>query len=176
MGNPPPTDRRFNKSTLESLVDLINFSNKTFIPYGEIEVVSVAPIVGSEDESYNSTVVIRLAGSGEQAPTTTLTYGRLDISDYVPDPKLFRYDELADAATLFEQLKQLHYIWLNADDCAIVVSEKGLDGLRKITFIPKTNHLVWTGQLEVHAGSNNHLANFIQASSLDGLTLAQLTI
>lgn len=174
MGNPPPTDRRFNKPAFESMVDLINFTNKTFIRYDQIEADQIAPIPGSESEKLNSTVRIRLAGTGENTPTTKLNYGRLDIGDYIPFPLLFHYETLADAVTLLDQLKELHHIQLEADDCVLVIGERGLDGLRFVTFRPKTDHMVWLGELTVYAAATSHLANVIPERELPGLTLAQV--
>lgn len=175
MGNPPPTDRRFNKPAFESLVDLINFSNKTFIGYDQIEADQIAPIPGSESEKLNTSVRIRLAGTGENTPTTKLNYGRLDIGDYIPFPLLFHYEMLADAVTLLDQLKELHHIQLDADDCILIIGERGPDGLRLITFRPKVGHMVWTGELTVSGAATSHLANVIPERELEGLTLAQVT-
>jgi hypothetical protein len=149
MGNPSPTDRRFDKPSLESLVDLINRSNKTYIKYGEIEADQITPIEGSESVLWNTTARIRLAGAEVDAPYTTMTYGRLDISEYLPEPEDFTYEGLADAVTLFEQLHAKHHIQLNEDDCALVIGGLEVDGSRVITFSPNPDHPVWTGQLSV---------------------------
>ncbi len=172
MGNPLPTDRRFNKPAFESMVDLINFSNKTFIGYDQIEADQILPIPGSESELLNTTVRIRLAGAGEDAPAMVLNYGRLDIGDYIPNPYIFNYANLADAGTLFDQLKQKHFIEVSADDCTVIIGELGGDGLRSITFRPKPDHMVWTGELAVQAAPLDHLAQQIPTSELEGFVLA----
>jgi hypothetical protein len=153
MSNPISTDRRFNKPTLESLVDLINFSNKTFIQYDQIEIISVEPINDSVDEYLNTIVVVRPAGTVDQASLASMSYGRLNLGNYLPEPNLFQYNGVEDDTALFQQLRQLHYIWLNADDCDIVISQIAPNGLRKISFIPKSDHPVWIGLLEVDAES-----------------------
>ncbi len=172
MGNPLPTDRRFDKPALQSMVDLINFSNKSHIPYDQIEADQITPIPGSESELLNTTVRIRLAGAGESGPHVVLSYGRLDIGEYIPFPHLFQYTDLADAATLFDQLKQRHFIEVSADDCTVIIGERGLDGLRLITFRPKPDHMVWTGELVVSAAPSGHLALDIPNSQLQGFVLA----
>lgn len=174
MGNPVPTDRRFDKPTLESLVDLINRSNRTYIRYGEIQADQVTPIQGSESELWNTTVRVRLAGAGEGAPYSIMTYGRLDISEYLPEPALFVYDGTSTVATLLQQLRDLHHIVLDEADCTVVIESPETDGTRRIAFIPNSNHLVWTGELEVIGAPSDHLANVIIDLTYDGFTLQQL--
>lgn len=152
MSNPPITDRRFDKSALDSLVDLINFSNKTYIKYGEIEVAEIRPLVVEAGALYNTVAVVRLAGAGDSEPTVPLGYGRLDIGEYLPEPVTFNYSGLADAVTLFDQLRSLHHIQLDGNDCAVIIGELEESGFRHITFRPKDDHLVWVGELTVQAG------------------------
>lgn len=176
MGNTIPTDRRFDKPALESVVDLINKSNKTYIRYGEIEVVRVLPIEGQLDELYNSTVDIRLSGAGEDAPSVRMTYGRLDIGDYLSQPMIFQYVAPVDVDTLLAQLQQLHFIELAVEDCLVEVEEANDDGLYAITFTPKSDHMVWTGQLLVWGAPAGHLGTEIATTFLSGFTLQQLSI
>lgn len=169
MGNPSPTDRRFDKPSLESLVDLINSSNKTYIKYGEIEADQITPIEGSESVLWNTTARIRLAGAEEDAPYTTMTYGRLDISEYLPEPDDFTYEGVADAATLFEQLRTKHHVQLSENDCTLVISGLDVNGGRTITFAPNADHPVWTGVLIVTVPPPPPLELIY-----DGFTLLQL--
>lgn len=154
MGNPTPPDLRFDKPTLESLVDLINFSNKSYIKYGEIEADQVTPDVESESELLNTTVRIRLAGAGEGAPYSTMTYGRLDLSQYLSAPGKFVYNETTSTAELFEQLRQLHHVWLSEEVTTIIIGEINVDGFRPIAFIPNLDHMVWMGQLVIMIDEN----------------------
>lgn len=174
MGNPPPTDRRFDKPASESLVDLINFSNKTYIQYGEIEGDQVAPFAGGA--LFNTSVRICLAGMSLSGPHSKMTYGRLDIGEYLPEPELFTYDTVADASTLFQQLRDLHHICLDGDDCKIIIGEVSSEGVRSIVFIPKADHYVWTGQLVVKAAMKNHLQRYITERDLLGFSRPQLEL
>jgi hypothetical protein len=176
MGNTIPTDRRFDKPALESVVDLINTSNKTYIKYGEIEVVRVLPIEGRADELYNSTIDICLADAGEDAPVVRMTYGRLEIGDYLSQPRIFQYSGLEDVDTLLPQLQLLHYIELAEEDCMVDVDVIDEDGLYAITFTPKADHMVWTGQLLVWGAPEGHIGAEIPMTFLSGFTLQQLLI
>lgn len=176
MGNPTPTDRRFDKPTLESLVDLLNRSNRTFIKYGEIQADQVLPLQGSASVLWNTTVRVRLAGAEEGAPYSIMTYGRLDLAEYLPEPEFFVYDGLGDAATLFEQLQALHHIRLTEDDCTVVIGQLETDGSRLITFAPKEDHLIWTGELTVVGRPQDHIGDVIVDVIYDGFTLEQLQL
>lgn len=175
MGNPLPTDRRFDKPTMESLVDLLNKSNRTYIPYGSIAADQVTPVATNDPELYNSSVRIYLPGTLATGPFSTMTYARLDIGEYLPFPAFFHFVEGDDTSALFLQLRVLHHIWLSGQDCAVVIGDYDDDGLRYISFIPKEGHLVWTGVLKVQAGAINHIAKEIRSTDLPGLTLDQLT-
>lgn len=175
MGNPLPSDRRFDKPPLESLVDLINKSNKTYIPQGSIAADQVVDVPTNDPELYNASVRIFLPGMQATGPYSTMTYARLDIGDYLPYPDFFNYVEGDDTGSLFRQLRGRHHIWLSGEDCAVVIGDHDTYGLRHITFIPKDGHFVWTGVLKVQAGAINHVGKEIRETDLPGLTLAQLT-
>lgn len=174
MSNPVSTDRRFDKPTIESLVDLINLSNRTYIRYDEIEIVDVVPIAGSETELYNTTVTVKLAKRTNSPILGPMTYGRLDIAQYIPYPLPFEYDGAGDPDMLFDQLRALHHVWLSPDDSEVVLSEVNLDGSRSVSFRPKPDHPVWTGVLEVVAVPSNHLELLMPVSNLNGFDLNQL--
>ncbi|QVD49371.1 hypothetical protein LUCX_301 [Xanthomonas phage vB_XciM_LucasX] len=173
MGNPAPTDRRFDKPTHESLIDLINYSNKSYIGYDEIEADQITPVNGGS-VSINTSVRIRLKGAAENAPYAIMRYARLDLSEYIPNPEDFRFDSMVDADSVFAQLKALHHIQLSELDCAVVIGEILSDGTREITFLPFAGHPVWIGELTVKGVPTNHLANTMAEGDLDGFTLAQL--
>lgn len=174
MGNPSPTDRRFDKPSMESLVDLINHSNKTFIQYGEIEADEITPIEGSDSALWNTTAQIRLAGTGDGAPSATMTYGRLDISQYLPAPASFVYDDDTDTANLLLQLKTLHHIQLTENDCTIQLSAADEFGARTIFFIIRSQQPVWTGMLVVQAYPTGYVPPTVINLTYDGFTLDQL--
>lgn len=176
MGNPSPTDRRFDKPSLESLVDLINRSNKTYIKYGEIVADQVTPIEGSESELWNTTVRVRLAGAGEGAPSAIMTYGRLDIGEYLPETDFFLYSGPTDFAGLLTQLKEKYHIQLSDDECTITIESPNDDGTRNVRFTPNAGHMVWTGELAVLAIPSNHISNQILDFTLGGFTLEQLVL
>lgn len=176
MGNQLPTDRRFDKPAFESMVDLLNRSNKTYIQYDEIEVVAVSRIAGSDDALFNSTVDIKLAGTDEDAPVVRMTYGRLDISEFLNEPNIFRYNGLVDADSILVQLKAMHLIELSELDCTLQFAEIDVDGLSPITIVPKPDHMVWTGELLIFGAPDGHIALSIPDTYLDGFTVAQLRI
>lgn len=175
MGNPRPMDRRFDKPAMESLVDLINKSNKSYIPQGSIDADRVTPVPSDDPKLYNTSVRVCLKGTLATGPYSTMTYARLDISEYLPFPDFFHFEDADDTNSLFQQLREKHHIWLSGEDCAVVIGPRGTNGLRTITFVPMIGHYVWTGQLTVEAGSLNHIGNEIAYTDLTGLTLGQLT-
>ncbi len=175
MGNPLPSDRRFDKPPLDSLVDLLNKSNKTYLVYGTIAADRVQPVASDTPELYNSSVRICLPGMEAVGPYSRMTYARLDIGEYVPVPDFFNYVEGDQIGSLFTQLREKHRIWLTGEDCAVVIGDHDENSLRTITFVPKDGHLVWTGVLKVQAGALNHIGKEIRHTEMLGFTIEQLT-
>lgn len=168
MGNPSNTDRRFDKPAIDALVDLLNASNKSHIRYGEITADRVTPLIGFEGAGVNTSVRIRLTGSDADAPTSTVTYSRLSLDEYVPVPALFTYAETMPITVLFDQLRLLHGVVLSPEDSHVSIDSSSENEIRYVTFIPRINHLVWRGSLTVETAPLGHLRGMIPENEIEG--------
>lgn len=115
-------DRRFDKPGHESLVDLINESNKTHIKPGEIEGDQITAVDGLPLD-LNTSVRIRLKGAKEGAPSSTLHYRRLDIGKYMAGRGPFPYDldrEDKDKQEILDAIKAQYKVELSASDVGLI--------------------------------------------------------
>ena len=175
MGNPSPTDRRFDKPSLDALVDLINQTNKTHIRYGEIDADQVVALEVADDSPVNTKVRIRLKGAHENAPSTEVAYKRLSLEEYIPSPIMFVYSEGMSLSVLFEQLRLVYGVHLTEEDTQITFGPLASDGSRVVSFEPNADHLVWLDGLSLIAGPSDHIGQVIPVNLLAGFTREQLS-
>lgn len=115
-------DRRFDKPGHDSLVDLINDSNKTYIKPGEIEADQITAVEGLP-LGLNTSVRIRLKGAKEGAPSSLLYYRRLDFATYLGGRGPFPYDldaEEKDQLEILAVIKSHYGVELKLTDVGLI--------------------------------------------------------
>lgn len=167
---------RFDKAPADAVVDLINYSNKAHIPYGEIEVdrVTALPEIFQQSVQVNTSARIRMRGASADAPSSTVLYSRLDIADHVGQSDFFRFSPEDPTETLYQQLLERHGILLSPQDSTLMIGPGSSEGVHVITFVPASDHPVWIGELVLEAGPQDHIKNLVKEGELDGLTRDQL--
>lgn len=174
MGNLSSTDRRFDKPALDALVDLLNYTNKSHIRYGEIDADQIVEIEPAEALPVNTKVRIRLKDAPVNAPSTTVAYRRLSLEEYVPTPVFFIFTDEMPTSVLFSQLREHHGVNLTPEDTEVTIGPADSEGIRTVTFLPRVDHFVWCAGLSVQAGPEDHLRRLIPATALEGFTRDQL--
>lgn len=203
MGNPTDGDTRpiysaypfrFDKPPIDAVVDLINFSNKTHIGYGEIEVDRIVPLPAdfSQHAQVNTSARIRMKGARPNAPSSTVTYSRWDIDEYVgswlndqcllranpelmlPEKRFLKFESSDPLDVLYDQLLSLYGIKMEPEDSTVVIGPADPEGVHLVTFVPAMDHLVWIGQVVFEAGPANHIKGLIRQNELSGIDPDQL--
>lgn len=166
-------DRRFDKPGHESLVDLINDSNKTYIKPGEIEGDQITAVEGLP-LGLNTSVRIRLKGAKEGAPSSTLFYRRLDIGKYLADRGPFPYDlerEDKDQQEILDAIKAQYGVELSLEDVGIIY--KWTDTAQYVILVMYSRNPVFYGEVRLQGKPPSDLSWVVDEIMRD-LTLADV--
>lgn len=167
-------DRRFDKPGHESLVDLINESNKTHIKPGEIEGDQITEVVGLP-LGLNTSVRIRLKGAKEGAPSSILHYRRLNLATYMAGRGPFPYDldqDDKDQQEILDAVKAQYGVQFDLTDVGLIYMY-GDDGTNHLIVVALSKNPVFYGECRLQALAPDAIG-WVVPSELRALTREDL--
>lgn len=167
----------FTKLPVEILIDLINFSNGTTLPYDLITFGD--PVALAEDASNNTSVVATAKPEAFYTGSVTLNYNRVDLEN-VPGVRstLFEIGEATTIADLIPQINAAYQLNLQPEDfvdAALPVLVEPISN-QEATFdlVAGPNSLIFRNQVTLSVfRADVALSSVITNQNLNGLIYRQ---